>query len=466
MADGASLARSGVVRRALGAVFVIRTRWLVLAMVAAVVAIGTLAYWDEGRRSEDGLADFGEQQAAVAEAAGLAVRDALATGARARAEAMLAGLERPGVRVLLAPPGAPDLRTLDERPVAVAALTDGVAAGARVIALARAEATALGFPARKARVGVARLASGWTIAVAATAERQRDRDRAGLWRLLLAMALATGLVTIFGGLTLARQRAQLVLARELAVAETARARDAELERLSRAATMAALGSGVAHELSTPLGVIVGRAEQVLARAGGDERLARNAQKILDQADHIDRVVRGLLGLARGAPIALQEIEPGQLVREAAELVEHRFARAHVQLVPVVADALPTVRCEPLLFKHALVNLLLNACDASPVGATVRLDVVASAAAVEFVVTDDGEGITPGDAARAVEPFFTTKPVGHGTGLGLAIASEIASSHRGALAIGPRTPRGTRASVTIPIDGSTIDGSPIDGGAHA
>jgi signal transduction histidine kinase len=452
MAAGASLARSSVVRRALGAVFVIRTRWLVLSMVTAVVAIGSLAYWDESRRSEQGLADFGEQQAAVAEAAGLAVRDALATGARARAEAMLGGLERAGVRVLLAPPGGPDIRTLDGAPVAIAALTDGVVHGARVVALSRADAAALGFPARKARVGLARLASGWTVAVAATAERQRDRDRAGLYRLLLAMALATGLVTVFGGLTLARQRAQLVLARELAVAEAARARDAELERLSRAATMAALGSGVAHELSTPLGVIVGRAEQLLARAGGDERMAKNAQKILDQADHIDRVVRGLLGLARGAPIALQEIDPGQLVREASELVDHRFARAHVELVTAVADALPTVRCEPLLFKHALVNLLLNACDASPAGATVRLDVVTTGPAVEFVVTDDGEGITPGNAARALEPFFTTKPVGHGTGLGLAIAHEIASSHRGSLAIAPRAPRGTRASVSIPIDG--------------
>ncbi|HET9627181.1 MAG TPA: HAMP domain-containing sensor histidine kinase [Kofleriaceae bacterium] len=446
----------------------IRTRWLVLSMAAAVVAIGTLAYWDEARRSEEGLADFGEQQAAVAEAAGLAVREPLRDaprdpGALGRAEAMLGGLERGGVRVLLIPPdppGAPRIATLDGKPVAIAALTDGVARGARVIALAREDATMLGLPARKAMVGLDRLASGWTVAVAATAERQRDRDRAGLWRLLLSMVLATGLVTGFGGLTLARQRAQLVLARELAVAEAARARDAELERLSRAATMAALGSGVAHELSTPLGVIVGRAEQLLARAGGDERTAKNAQKILDQADHIDRVVRGLLGLARGAPIALQEIDPGALVREAAELVDHRFARAHVQLVTAVGDGLPTVRCEPLLFKHALVNLLLNACDASPAGGTVRLDVIGSGAAVEFVVTDDGEGIAPANAARAIEPFFTTKPVGHGTGLGLAIANEIASSHRGALAIAPRAPRGTRASVSLPIDARS------EGVAHA
>jgi signal transduction histidine kinase len=119
-------------------------------------------------------------------------------------------------------------------------------------------------------------------------------------------------------------------------------------------------------------------------------------------------------------------------------------------LPLVAADLPNVRCEPLLFKHALVNLLLNACDASPPGATVRAEVLAGEGELVFVVSDDGEGITPAAAAHAVEPFFTTKPAGQGTGLGLAIAREIASTHRGSLAVAPKSPRGTRASITVPV----------------
>ena len=237
------------------------------------------------------------------------------------------------------------------------------------------------------------------------------------------------------------------------MAEVARGRDAELDRLNRAATMAVLGSGVAHELSTPLGVIVGRAEQLIARSQGDERAVKNAQTILDQAEHINQIVRGLLGLARGAPIALQPVEARTLVRDAAALVEHRFSRASVHLLPVVGATLPIVRCEPLLFKHALVNLLLNACDASPPGGIVRVDVHADAAEIAFVVTDEGEGITLEHAARALEPFFTTKPAGQGTGLGLAIANEIAKTHRGSLAIAPMSPRGTRACIRIPVEAS-------------
>jgi signal transduction histidine kinase len=418
-------------------------------MVAAVMAISGLAYWDDRRRSQSGLEDFGEQQESVATALGLAVSTELADmpasdPASARVTATLSTFENEGVRVLLV---APDhrARTLAGADAVLPGLTDAV----HTLRLEREQAAALGLPARTAMVGFARLPNGWRIAVAATAERQRDRDREGLGRLLLAIGLAAGLVTIFGGLALGRQRKQLELAHELAVAGVARAKDAELERISRAATMAALGSGIAHELSTPLGVIVGRAEQLLARTGGDERLAKAAQAIIDQAGEMDRVVRGLMGLARGTPIALQEVDPRELVREAAALVEHRFARANVHLVPAVAAGLPMVRCEPLLFKHALVNLLLNACDASSPGGTVRVEVDAAGGDLAFVVSDDGEGITPANAARALEPFFTTKPAGQGTGLGLAIANEIASTHRGSLAIVPKPPRGTRASITVP-----------------
>jgi signal transduction histidine kinase len=261
--------------------------------------------------------------------------------------------------------------------------------------------------------------------------------------------LAAALLTAFGTVALQRQRAQLELQQQLAVAETARARDAELERLSRVATMAAIASGVAHELSTPLGVIVGRAEQVLGRPGIDDRTQRAATTIIEQADHIDRVVRGLLGLARGAPIALEAVVPATLAEEAAALVAHRFERAGIEL-RVEVDTPSQIRGEAKLLVHAIVNLLLNACDASPTGAAVQLAVTADHGEVVFAVDDAGSGIAPADVARATEPFFTTKPAGQGTGLGLAIAHEIASSHRGTLRLAPRTPTGTHAEIRIPI----------------
>jgi signal transduction histidine kinase len=416
----------------------IKTRWLVAFTVAVVGLIGALVYSDETDRSEAALDDLGEQQAELAQAAILAPDPAA-----------LAALERPSSAVVMVHQNGA-LVTLDGRRITTPAVVDAIERGVRAGRIAPIDAATLGLPERTAMLGIARRSDGKIVAVATSAEHQRDRDRQGRMRVLLSMVLAASVMSAFAAMVWKKQRSEAELSRELAVAETARSRDAELDRLSRAATMAAIGSGVAHELSTPLGVIVGRAEQLLT-PGADKKVQKNAQAILDEAEHINHVVRGLLGLARGAPIALQPVEARALVRDASALVEHRFARANVHLVPAIGAGLPDVRCEPLLFKHALVNLLLNACDASPPKSTVRVDVHADAAEIAFVVTDEGEGITEGDAARAVEPFFTTKPAGQGAGLGLAIANEIAKTHRGSLAIGPRQPRGTRACIRIPIE---------------
>ncbi|HEY6037872.1 MAG TPA: ATP-binding protein [Kofleriaceae bacterium] len=412
-----------------------------------VAGIGALVYQDELRRSDAALQDLGDRQAELASIAATAV--ALAP---AQAHAALAKREHRGSRILLAAPGG-ELTMLDGHVVSLPALAHAIANDTASLRLSPEDASSLGFPPRTAMVGLARTFDGGMVAVATSAEHQRDRDRTGRNRVLLSMALAAAVMTAFTYAIWKKQHHEAELARNLAVAEAARARDAELDRLHRAATMAALGSGVAHELSTPLGVIVGRAEQLLSRAAGDERSIKSVQVILEQTEHINQVVRGLLGLARGAPIALQSIEAKELVNDAAALVQHRFVRKNVALEPHVASALPEIRCEPLLFKHALVNLLLNACDASPAKSTVRVDVTADAAEIAFVVTDEGDGIPPQHAKRATEPFFTTKPPGEGTGLGLAIANEIAKTHRGSLDLAQRSPHGTRACIRIPLETS-------------
>jgi signal transduction histidine kinase len=419
----------------------IRTRWLVVVAVLVVGAIGALEYDEETDRSEAGLRDLGRQQRVLAEAALLAL-DNPTVDTIERARETLGSLQAPGTVITIGN------ATVDGRPLP-REVWDAIAAGDDVIRVDREVAPALGLPARTAMMGVARgLHEPWVIGVASTAEGQRDRDREGRRRMLVSILLAAAVMSACAAVVWAKQRSEAKLARELAIAEAAHARDAELERLNRAATMAALGSGVAHELSTPLGVIVGRAEQLVARAT-DERTVKAAHAIIEQADYIDRVVRGLLGLARGAPIALEDVAPETVVADTFALVRHRFERKGVELVPTVEDHIPAIRCEPLLLRHALVNLLLNACDASKPGATVELDVRATDASVTFVVTDEGDGIAADDIARAVEPFFTTKPIGQGTGLGLAIANEIAKSHRGSLELAPRETRGTRASITIP-----------------
>jgi len=208
--------------------------------------------------------------------------------------------------------------------------------------------------------------------------------------------------------------------------------------------------GIAHEVSTPLGVIVGRAEQLLTRPNSDERGKRAAAAIAEQATRIGAIVRGFLAIARGDTPRMAHVDPRAIGKTALELVQHRFAKAGVRLESAMDQPMPSIVCEPRLMEQVLVNLLLNACDACRPHGSVDLRIVAADERVAFVVTDDGVGIQPEDAARVLDPFFTTKPAGEGSGLGLAIANEIVRHHRGTLTIGARHGvNGTRACVELP-----------------
>ena len=430
---------------------------LVLAMGLAIMTVVAIAYWDEQREAAAALEDFAAEQTALATsssatlAALLAGRDAETQDASPSLVGALKAVERPGSTLLFVqPPGADDLVTTDGARIASAPVVAGLGRGDSWIRLERSEAAALGLPARVAMAGLHVATEGthgrWGVVVVSTARRGRDREKRARWRLILGVGLASTLVVAFGGAALRRQRTQLELARELAVAEIAHERDERLLRADKLATMGALATGIAHEISTPLGVIMGRAEQLLPQLRGDDRATRALDVILAQTERIGQVIRGFLGLARGRSPSLERVAPIELARHAVELVAHRFDAAGVNLSCDADPRLPTVACEPRLFEQILVNLLLNACDACDRGGKVELSVRAEADRVAFLVVDDGVGIAAGDAARVTEPFFTTKPTG--TGLGLAIASELVKHHQGTLSIRPRSADSTTASTAL------------------
>jgi signal transduction histidine kinase len=369
----------------------------------------------------------------------------------------LRALEQPGnVIVLVRRPGLPGFVTLDGSTAASPPIEARFAAGnadASWVRLTHEESMQLGLPPRTSIAGLAEIDQGhagrWGIAVVATARRERDREERGLWRVTLSFVLASAIVVTFGALALHMQRKEFEVSRRLAVAEAEQARDERLVRADKLATLGALAMGIAHQVSTPLGVIVARAERLTPRVAGDEKAQRAVAMIEEQAQRINEIVHAFLGLARGGAPALECRDPASVALGAMELVSHRFNKAEVALRCAIEDELPPIACDLGLFEQALVNLLLNGCDACKRNGHVLLDVRRVEDAVVFVVDDDGAGITPEAALRAAEPFFTTKPPGEGTGLGLAIAREIIHHHRGTLSIAPLPGRGTRARVRVP-----------------
>lgn len=468
-------------------------------MVIAIAAVASLAFWDEQREARAALDDFADEQAWLADALsrGLAERlgqidrdaadrargiagpleedgvridatpgandfafDLVGADGRGRAASVpfarllssIRSFERPGdVRVLVQPPNRDDFVDVDGATVRSPPLAGALRARRRSSTLTRADAGDLGLPSRMAMAGLARVdgrALGeWGVVLVATAQSERDRELRARVRLLLGVTLVAALVVAFGGAAVRIRTHEIELRHALALKAVEAERDERLVEADKLATMGALAMGIAHEVSTPLGVILARAERIARKAEADPQIRRSAEAIVAESERINQVIRGLLGLVRERTPRLVDANPDELARSAMALVAHRFEKARVKLH---ADLSPTplVACDPPLFEQALVNLLLNACEASSAGGDVTIAVRATRARVVFEVTDEGAGMRPEHAERVLQPFFTTKA--EGTGLGLAITNEIVKHHRGTLAFEARADaRGTRAVVELP-----------------
>lgn len=417
-------------------------------MLAAIALVLATAVWSATEERQASLDDFSYRQALLATAVGADFEDRLARRDPTHEEIVhelmsgARGLEKPHeLLVLVARPNTPGFVTSDSRVIPSSRLRAALDSGASTVVIPRDEAVAYGLPRRTAVAGLARVAprdgGSWGVVVLATAERLRDRQIHEQWRLALTVLVVTGVAIAFGTVERRRQRSELERERESALAKA-----------EKMAALAALSSGIAHEIGTPLGVIVGRVEQIEERTD-DPRTKSALATVLEQVERMRGIVRAFLALARGEAPLLVKTKPSDVAARAIALVQHRFDKAGVELTSAVDEDMPAMACDPALFEQAVVNVLLNACEATPRGGQVTLAVRREDGRVQFVVDDDGAGIPEDVAKRATEPFFSTRLGEGGSGLGLTIAREIVSHHAGAITLARRQDgKGTRATISI------------------
>jgi two-component system NtrC family sensor kinase len=443
--------------------------WLLAAMFATVLLVGAAMLLDEQREFDEGLVGLRDEQVALATAlaadfearfvrrGGVGALQDTPDARRALMAELLGGaieLEQPRSRMLLVrAPGRRGFFTSRGGTLTSEALAQAVAQGRTAVILPRESAAPLGLPARMAAAGIRQVPTRdgtWSVVVLTSAERLRDRERHAQLRFLLGLSLVTLLVSVLGGLALRDQRHRLAVARELEVAALQRERERLLAKADKMATLAALSGGIAHQIATPLGTITARVEQVLPALASDAKASAALRVIYDQVLRIQRLIRGVLDMARGSRPTLVRTRPESVTHAALDLIKHRFESMGLASRVTIAPALPAIACDPPMIEQALVNLLLNALDASTARGVVSVFVHGTNAEVSFVIEDEGEGISDETAARAGEPFFTTKPKEQGTGLGLAIAQEVVANHGGRLMLERRAVgRGTRATIVLP-----------------
>jgi signal transduction histidine kinase len=216
-----------------------------------------------------------------------------------------------------------------------------------------------------------------------------------------------------------------------------------------------LAATIAHDLRNPLTIVKGTAESLCRRQRTMAELAQHTEVIRRNVEKADRTIASLIDLGRPRAAAPRTSPAREVLSEVRDLVqlEARRRRLHIE---VNADRATTVQADRTLLAQALLNLVLNAMQATPDRGRIHLRARpvrrGGRQLTALTVEDRGHGLAPAARDRLFTPFFTTKP--GGTGLGLSSCRRIATELGGRLDLFPRLRGGARALLLLPADAGT------------
>lgn len=232
------------------------------------------------------------------------------------------------------------------------------------------------------------------------------------------------------------------------MAEQLRRLEEKVVHSEKLALTGQLAARVAHDVRNPLSAMRMHA-QLLRERDPDLDRGRSLEIILGEADRIERVVQGLLDLARPAELELREGDVNEVLSAALAVFAAHFEHRKILLQKRLGEDLPPVALDRERLEQALLNVLQNAAEAlvrgGTVWATTRHEDRGSEVVIE--ICDDGVGLDAASRDRVFDPFFSTKR--EGVGLGLVNTRNVVEKHGGAVELLPREERGTCAVITLP-----------------
>lgn len=222
----------------------------------------------------------------------------------------------------------------------------------------------------------------------------------------------------------------------------------ELERSQRLAAMGEMAASLAHQLRTPLAAALLYTANLGQPGVSEESRAKFSGKATAQLQRLERLIQDVLLFARGESIGRDLISASELLQEAAQTVEPLMRERSLTFTAVdqCGGAVLTGGRKALF--GALVSLLENAMQATPVGGKICLSGKRCGDMLALSVADTGSGISAEQRGRIFEPFFTTK--GQGTGLGLAIALGVARAHGGTIDVSSTPGSGAEFVMLLPV----------------
>jgi PAS domain S-box-containing protein len=226
----------------------------------------------------------------------------------------------------------------------------------------------------------------------------------------------------------------------------------QLRRTERVAELGTLASGMAHEIGTPMNVILGRAEYLMDRVA-DEPVKKGLRTIVAQVERITRVMNQLLSFARRKPPQPRALALGEVIENSLEMFRERFSHHHIHVFTHIDPDCPSVVADSDQMNQVLINLVMNAVHAMPQGGTLRMGLGSEKGMVRLTVSDTGHGIPNEVVKKIFDPFFTTKEFGKGTGLGLTVVKGIIEEHQGTITVESEEGKGTTFTIVLPTASS-------------
>ena len=214
-----------------------------------------------------------------------------------------------------------------------------------------------------------------------------------------------------------------------------------MEQLVSSEKMASVGqmaAGIAHEINTPLGIILGYAQLMMDDFEKDSEAYQNLEVIERQTKASRKIVADLLKYSRQSGSARVSVDCNEIVNDAVAITEHNLHLSHIKVRLELDPQLPATVGDPEKLRQVIVNLINNAHHAMEGQGMGELDLCtgydAATGRVKIEIRDNGGGIPESIKAKIFDPFFTTKPVGKGTGLGLSVSYGIIQEHGGTIEV--------------------------------
>ena len=230
----------------------------------------------------------------------------------------------------------------------------------------------------------------------------------------------------------------------------------QLRHADRLATIGQLAAGVAHELNEPLESIIGFSQLAKKSEGLSQQAEKDVDRIVNAALHAREVIKKLMMFARQRTPEKSHVNLNRVVEEGMYFLESRCARNGVELVRLLAPSIPETTADPVQIHQTLVNLVVNAIQAMPLGGRLTLRTLAGERYVSLVVEDTGIGMDQEALKKIFTPFYTTKEANEGTGLGLSVVHGIVAAHGGSIHVESEPGKGTRFEIRFPVNAEHVE----------